>query len=157
MRRTLPAQLVEKLHHRVLERSVRAESGCLLYGGGRHRTGYGLVHFRLDGPGVTWAAHRVVYLAVHGSIPEGQIVRHSCDVRHCVEITHLIAGTSSENTQDMLDRDRQAAHMRPNAACRRCGASDWVRQKDGHRYCRPCQTRRTVEYNREHGQRARRR
>jgi hypothetical protein len=37
-------------------------------------------------------------------IPEGYIVCHTCDVRHCVNPEHLYVGTKSSNAKDWWDR-----------------------------------------------------
>lgn len=51
-------------------------------------------------------AHVFSYLLHHGSLPEGHIVRHSCDVPGCVRPDHLLSGTPKDNSQDMVLRDR---------------------------------------------------
>jgi len=66
------------------------------------------------GYGVSWMggkfirAHRKAYLLHKGDIPKGQVVRHTCDNRGCVNPTHLLLGTNADNSKDMLDRHRQA-------------------------------------------------
>src|SRR5690606_5888336 len=51
-------------------------------------------------------AHRLAYLAWVGDIPEGQVVRHNCDNRMCVNTAHLSLGTYKDNSEDMVDRGR---------------------------------------------------
>ena len=64
------------------------------------------------GYGVTWhngkmeLAHRVA-----AGLPEGKVVRHTCDNPLCVNPDHLLVGTHKENTQDIFDRGRWG---RPN-------------------------------------------
>lgn len=66
------------------------------------------------GYGVSWkdgktiAAHRKVYEETYGPIPTGFVVRHTCDNKSCVNPNHLILGTPKQNSQDMVDRNRQA-------------------------------------------------
>lgn len=52
-------------------------------------------------------AHRHAYEEVYGPIPEGIIVRHECNVRACIEPTHLILGTHKQNAQDRVAAGRQ--------------------------------------------------
>lgn len=53
-------------------------------------------------------AHRVAYQIVCGPIPEGKIILHACDNPPCCNPLHLRAGTTVENSQDAIDRDRIA-------------------------------------------------
>lgn len=49
-------------------------------------------------------SNRVAYTALIGVIPDGMIIRHTCDHKWCVNPVHLVAGTHSQNLQDVLDR-----------------------------------------------------
>jgi Autographiviridae endonuclease len=51
-------------------------------------------------------AHRVAWELTYGPIPEGQIVRHSCDNPRCCNPAHLLTGTYQDNTDDMMERKR---------------------------------------------------
>lgn len=53
-------------------------------------------------------AHRHSYRIHNGNIPKGMVIRHTCDVRMCVNPGHLIVGTIDENVQDRVDRCRSA-------------------------------------------------
>jgi hypothetical protein len=50
--------------------------------------------------------HRVVYLTQKGDIPDGLLVRHTCDDTMCINPEHLILGTHQDNTDDMWSRGR---------------------------------------------------
>jgi hypothetical protein len=52
------------------------------------------------------AAHRFSYEIHHGPIPPGVLVRHSCDVRSCVNPDHLLLGTHALNANDRKVRGR---------------------------------------------------
>lgn len=64
--------------------------------------GYG--QFQVDGKPVK--AHRYSWKQFYGDIPEGLLVCHKCDVRHCVNPNHLFLGTHKDNTQDMVAKGR---------------------------------------------------
>lgn len=50
--------------------------------------------------------HRVAYKLAKGEIPDGLVVRHSCDNPPCVNPDHLLVGTFADNSGDMVDRGR---------------------------------------------------
>lgn len=56
--------------------------------------------------GVSIKAHRAAYAAVHGEIPDGVMIRHTCDNRRCMNPEHLVAGTHDDNMRDMKERGR---------------------------------------------------
>lgn len=64
------------------------------------RTGYGSIRINKKAE----RAHRVAYELEVGPIPEGLILRHTCDTPRCVNPSHLIPGTKRENAQDALER-----------------------------------------------------
>jgi hypothetical protein len=91
---------------------VKKTSGCWLWIGARHTSGYGL--FWLEG---RWQrAHRVSYELAVGTIPLGLWVLHRCDVRPCVRPKHFFLGTVSENSADMVAKGRAARGERHGCA-----------------------------------------
>lgn len=79
---------------------------CWLWRGGKNGNGYG--NFRIPEFGrVSFSAHRVAYLCVNGSFPDGGlVVRHKCDTPLCVNPHHLECGTVADNMRDMVERGR---------------------------------------------------
>lgn len=82
------------------------ESGCWIWTGSRLTSGYGQ-SVRIDaserwklGKPVQEGAHRVSYKLFKGSIPKGKLVRHTCDVKLCVNPEHLLVGTQVDNMAD---------------------------------------------------------
>lgn len=51
-------------------------------------------------------AHRAIFAAANGYMPS--LVMHTCDNPRCCNPSHLKAGTSKENTQDMIAKGRRA-------------------------------------------------
>lgn len=82
--------------------------------------GYGQFTIRY---GLVVRAHRLAYELAIGPIPEGKIIRHTCDVRRCVNPAHLIPGTQKENAQDMARRGRQIFQASPEKISR--GSKHW--------------------------------
>ena len=79
---------------------VDASGDCWVWTGAKNRQGYGSQ--RLDGkrPG----AHRVVYEALVGPIPEGLELDHLCRNPSCVNPDHLEPVTHQENMRRGLSR-----------------------------------------------------
>ena len=89
----------QDLAQRFWEKVNKTET-CWIWTGAMLKTGYGSI--RVDGKALR--AHRVAYELTHGPIPNGMLLRHSCDNPKCINPAHLIPGTKRENTQDALDR-----------------------------------------------------
>ena len=77
---------------------------CHLWTGSTTGPGYGQIGGGKKG--VVLLAHRVAWELAHGPIPDGMCVLHKCDVRACVNPTHLFLGTKKDNTHDMLRKGR---------------------------------------------------
>lgn len=89
------------------EVKIQKTPGCWPWRGKINEiTGYGsfLWHRTPDEPAREWGSHRCSYLLFNGPIPDGLLVRHTCDVRFCVNPAHLVLGTDMDNKQDQIDR-----------------------------------------------------
>lgn len=86
-------------HLRVLAR-IRHDGACWIFTGYRSPLGYGYVNVR-DGStgGRPRLAHRVVYEALVGPIPEGLTLDHLCRRPSCVNPAHLEPVTHAENVR----------------------------------------------------------
>ena len=56
----------------------------------------------------TDSAHRLAYTYCHGAIPDGCVVRHTCDNPKCCNPAHLLIGTHAQNVADRVERKRSA-------------------------------------------------
>lgn len=104
----MDTELIKKT---ILSRIIE-QDGCWRWQGAHQSKGYGMIC--IDGENVL--AHRTSYLTFVGEIPSGQFVCHKCDVRDCVNPEHLFLATPKGNTQDMLNKGREARGERNGQA-----------------------------------------
>lgn len=82
---------------------VNKTDGCWLWTAAICKSnGYGKFGFN----GKTPDAHRFAWQLVHGEIPDGLHVLHTCDVKLCVNPDHLYLGTHRDNMRDARLRHR---------------------------------------------------
>jgi hypothetical protein len=106
-------------------------------------------------------AHRWIVEHLHGPIPDGLVVMHSCDHPWCVNPAHLSLGTNRDNNDDKVQKGRHARVWGiglVNARKTHClyghpfhGDNLYVDAR-GSRHCKACQARNArVAYRRQHG------
>jgi len=83
---------------------VVPSSGCWNFAGRKNEDGYGTIT-KDRGP---YLAHRAAYEVWTGPIPDGHVIRHTCDNRCCINPDHLLTGLPADNMQDAVDRQRMA-------------------------------------------------
>lgn len=92
----------DNLSDRFLSKIQKTMYGCHYWTSTRSSSGYGNFWFM----GGQVLAHRMAYEMLIGPIPEGLLVCHTCDVKHCVNPDHLFLGTQSDNQADMTAKGR---------------------------------------------------
>ncbi len=84
---------------------------CWLWRGRLEPSGYARVQYL----GKPEYVHRAAYKIAVWPIPDGLMVCHTCDVRHCVRPEHWFLGTQKDNIQDAVRKGRHAHGERGNA------------------------------------------
>lgn len=119
----------QKLLDRLMSRISKAQSGCWEWSLGVCTAGYG----RLSYCGKNRVASRVMWIAVHGSIPNGLWVLHRCDNPKCINPDHLFLGTRRDNIDDMVRKGRASAPR--GTACNKAKLTEeivWQIRKEHH-------------------------
>ena len=95
---------MQKLKDKLLSRVLATPCGCWEYTGSRDADGHG----KLNHQGKQVRAHRLSFKLFNGDLPDDLLVRHSCDNPPCINPEHLLAGTVKQNSEDAVERGRQA-------------------------------------------------
>lgn len=81
---------------------IRNIDECWLWQASKTNAGYG--QFWCDDS--LQLAHRISWKIHYGEIPIGMLVCHKCDTPSCVNPNHLWLGTSNDNMQDKMKKNR---------------------------------------------------
>lgn len=95
------------LKQRLMYRVKKTDSCWIWVGPVDYREGF-KPYGRMWKDGTTVVAHRVSWQVYRGPIPRGMLVLHHCDNASCVNPDHLFLGTYRDNTQDMMQKNRDA-------------------------------------------------
>ena len=132
-------------------RSEPTPSGCREWAGATNEHGYGVLR-RKDGSNLV---HVYAWERVHGPVPEGLELRHTCDNPPCCEESHLILGTRSDNMMDAVERGRH--HNASKTECKNGHELteenvylEWDAKRGKHyRKCRTCRTEKSRTWARK--------
>ncbi len=94
-------ELIERQSRNFRARAPKSD-GCWEWTGNLSTTGYG----RVSLGGQVFLAHRVAYFLANGECPTDLLIRHTCHNHRCCNPSHLISGSSADNSQDMVDHGR---------------------------------------------------
>lgn len=108
----MPKNTIADCARKLRERSTVTKGGCAEWRGAKGRKGYGVLN--LDG--ISVKAHRVAYIVAKGSIPEGAHVLHKCDNPSCVNPSHLMLGSNTDNIADKVAKDRASKRLTKESA-----------------------------------------
>jgi len=81
---------------------VGKRDDCWMWIGSISGNGYGSISVNEK----TMRAHRFSWELHNGPIPHGMNVLHKCDVRSCVNPSHLFIGSQQDNMDDMVAKGR---------------------------------------------------
>jgi hypothetical protein len=107
-------------------------SGCWIWMGHVDKDGYG----KIDNT----TAHKAAYRQLIGEVPDGMELDHRCEVRCCVNPSHLNIVTPKKNKELTLERGR---HFQRNMThCEKghpfSGENLYINPNNNKRICRAC-------------------
>lgn len=124
---------------------------CIIATQAAERSGYARTYLNGKREGV----HRIAWIKVNGPIPAGMTIDHLCEVKLCINVTHMEVVSRGENARRWWLKHFACPHGSGLArgACRDCLKAQWTakNRRDGHRprpvcphdsalrsKCRPC-------------------
>lgn len=88
--------IVTRVYTAAIE-DAKVENPCWEWQGHINPRGYGVRSWNIGGKKVNKFAHRLIYEATVGNIPEGLVIDHLCRNHACVNPTHLEVVSNREN------------------------------------------------------------
>lgn len=118
---------------RLIAEAKTDSGGCLLNG---RNPSQRYVTVKLSGK--ILLGHRVVWEAIHGLIPAGMTVHHTCEKQRCLNVAHMELKTRSAHSKHhapVLERCRKhdraydRRNARGNGVCRLCASEAEARYR----------------------------
>ena len=94
---------------------INQDTGCWEWQKYKNKSGYGKITYN----GEKWTVHRLSYKEFVGEIDNDSMVLHKCDNPCCCNPKHLYLGGYSENSRDMIRRDRRDKNKYQNIVDRK--------------------------------------
>jgi hypothetical protein len=85
---------------------VSKSDGCWIWIGTLKENGYGVLSIRRRNV----YAHRLSFKIAGNALTDDAVLCHRCDNRRCVRPDHLFPGTTKDNSDDKVSKDR---HFKP--------------------------------------------
>lgn len=124
--------------HPALADYIDASGSCWLWTSRTNSKGYGIVKSKAAG---TTLAHRVIWIALVGSIPADVELDHLCRVKNCVNPDHLEPVSRAENA-------RRSRGFRPRVYKCPQGHNIHVVGRNSGRACNECSRIKSRDYQR---------
>lgn len=99
----------ESLLEQIMTNFIVAKNGCWLWQGNVFSNGCPRMKGHVKGCSLHVRGHIASYQVHKGDVPKGLYVYHSCDVKACINPTHLWLGTNKDN---QLDASRKGVFAR---------------------------------------------
>lgn len=128
-------ELAESFVKRIMSGVVKDANGCWIRAVSVNSNGYSHVSRRPNGKRTYYYAHRIMYVATNGPIPDGYTIDHLCEVRTCCNPAHLQAVPHGDNA--LRGRNNPYAVNARKTHCIR-GHELPPYKRGGRRRCRKC-------------------
>lgn len=98
-------KITKTFHERLWSKiQIGNPENCWEWSGARQERGHGVI--KITGEKKNMLVHRAVFEEIHGPIPDGVLICHTCDNPPCCNPNHLFSGTQVDNMSDCSEKER---------------------------------------------------